>query len=69
MIYLDLAIAGFALSLMMVMWKGIQDIIKIKSQLDKANTNQDNKLALIEYKLDKLQAWSEQVTTLKFKND
>ncbi len=68
MIYLDIAIAGFGLSLIMFLWKGIQDIIKIKGQIDKINTLQDTKLSLIEYKLDKLQSWSEQVTEIKFKN-
>lgn len=68
MIYLDIAIASFGLSLLMVLWTGVQDIIKIKSQIDKINTAQDSKLNLIEYKLDKIQAWSEQVTVLRFKD-
>jgi pyridoxine/pyridoxamine 5'-phosphate oxidase len=68
MLYLDIAIASFGLSLIMILWKGLQDVVKIKGQIDKINTAQDSKLSLIEYKLDKLQAWSEQVTEMKFKN-
>lgn len=68
MIYLDIAIAGFGLSLVMFFYKGLQDMLKTKSYIDKINAEQDHKLQLIEYKLDKIQEWCEQVTVLRLKD-